>query len=351
MSPTAAPQADTAPRFIYYGPERIRAVVGFEDVIEPVAQAFADFSRGLGASPVAVFAPAGRDGDVHVKSAWLPGRGIFTVKVATWFAARAARGLPLGGGVVAAFDSQTGDLRALLEDDHHLSDIRTAAAGLLAARLQCRHDAATIGVLGTGVQAYLQTLAAAAERPIRAVRIWGRHRHRGESLARALRKRRPDLEVGLVSTPRAACEGVDLLVTATASTEPLVQAAWLAPGIHVTAVGADDSAKCELAPECFARAGRIVVDSRILTVQYGDVARAIANGVIGLAQVSAELGQVLVGDAPGRTSASEITVCKLVGLGVQDLAAAEVALALLESGVVPRQPPASVLDLREAPKQ
>ncbi|MDW4911073.1 hypothetical protein RB628_38620 [Streptomyces sp. ADMS] len=76
----------------HFGPDAIRAAVGYEDVLEPVATALADYSRGLGESPVAVFAPAGRDGDVHVKSAWLPGRPIFTVQVATWFLERARRG-------------------------------------------------------------------------------------------------------------------------------------------------------------------------------------------------------------------------------------------------------------------
>jgi ornithine cyclodeaminase/alanine dehydrogenase-like protein (mu-crystallin family) len=147
--------------FAHYTPDRIRAAVGFEEVTESVARALADRSRGLGDSPVAVFAPKGRDGDVHVKSAWLLGRAIFTVKVATWFAARAERGDSPSGGIVAVFDARTGDLRALLEDEHHLSDIRTAAAGALATRTLARSDAVTLSVLGTGVQAYLQVLAAA----------------------------------------------------------------------------------------------------------------------------------------------------------------------------------------------
>lgn len=155
----------------YVGPDTIRALVGYEDVVEEVAAAFADFSRGLGDSPVAVFAPAGREGDVHVKSAWLPGRAVFTVKVATWFLERARQGGTAGAGVVAVFDARTRDLRALLEDEHHLSDIRTAAAGALAARALARPDSAVLGVLGTGVQAYLQVLAAADELPIREVRI------------------------------------------------------------------------------------------------------------------------------------------------------------------------------------
>ena len=244
----------------YVGPDTIRAIVGYEDVVAPVAAAFADFSRGLGDSPVAVFAPAGRGGDVHVKSAWLPGRPVFTVKVATWFAERARQGGTPGAGVVAVFDARTGDLRALLEDEHHLSDIRTAAAGALAARTLARPDSAVLGVLGTGVQAYLQVLAAADELSIREVRVWGRREMRVRRLAAALDARRPGLRMTPVDTVRQACEGADVLVTATASTEPLVDAAWLTPGLHITAVGADDPAKAELSPTCLLRADQIVVE-------------------------------------------------------------------------------------------
>jgi ornithine cyclodeaminase/alanine dehydrogenase-like protein (mu-crystallin family) len=341
-------QAGTGPRFAYYGADAIRAAVGFEDVIAPVAAALADFSRGLGDSPGAVFAPAGRDGDVHVKSAWLPGRPVFTVKVATWFAARADRGDTAGSGLVAVFDAHTGDLRALLEDDHHLSDIRTAAAGALAARVLARPDSTVLGVLGTGVQAYLQVLAAAGELPIRVVRAWGRDPDRAGRFARAVRARRPDLRVTLSDTPRQACEDVDVLVTATSSTEPLVDAAWLTPGLHITAVGADDPAKVELSPACIARADRVVVDSRALAEIHGDLAHAAGTAGIRPRQTPAELGELLVTTA-GRTSDDEITIGKLIGLGVQDLAAAEITIGRLATATTSVRPPASVNDLRTTP--
>ncbi len=340
-----APLKSGRPDFVRYGPDRIRAAVGFEDVIEPVARALADFSRGLGEAPVAMFAPGGHHGDVHVKSAWLPGRSIFTVKVATWFAARTERGDPPGGGVVAAFDARTGDLRALLEDEGHLTDIRTAAAGALAARLMARADTSVLGVLGSGVQAYLQSLAAAAERPVRAVRIWARQRDRAERLGTTLLTRRPELSIDIVDTPQQACHGAHLVVTTTASLEPLIEARWLQAGVHVTAVGADDATKCELAPDCFAAADRIVVDSRALSAEFGDVARALRSGAIVGTEIAGEFGEVVGDIMPGRTGDDEITICKLIGLGVQDLAAAEVALERLESNSPRQRPPASALDL------
>lgn len=327
--------------FEHYGPDEIRAAVGFEDLIDPVAAALTDFSAGLGDSPVAVFAPAGSEGNVHVKSAWLPGRKIFTVKVASWFVERARRNGTPGCGVVAAFDAVTGDLLALLEDEHHLSDVRTAAAGALATRVLARRDAAVLGVLGTGPQAYLQVLAVAGERPVRQVRVWGRRPERADLVVRALSSRLPGVVVAPVATARQACEDADVVVTATASTEPLVDAGWLRPGTHVTAVGADDPAKAELSADCLTRADLLVVDSRALTLVHGDLARAgtTRDDIV-------ELGEILAGSAPGRRHEADITICKLIGLGVQDLAAAEATLSRLHDSR-PRSPrPATALDLR-----
>jgi ornithine cyclodeaminase/alanine dehydrogenase-like protein (mu-crystallin family) len=336
---SAAPVAG----MVSFEPDAIRAAIGFEDLIEPVARAFADYSRKVGESPVSVFAPAGRDGDVHVKSAWLPGSPVFVVKVGSWFAGHGA------SGVIMAFDSGTGEPVALLRDGHHLSDVRTAAAGALATRLLAREDSTTVGVLGTGVQAYLQVLAAAAERPVASVRIWGRREEPAQRVAAALRRRLDGVDVLVVPTAREACAGVDVLITATAATQPLVEAEWLAPGTQVTSMGADDAGKAELAPGCIARADLVVVDSRDLTALYGDLAYAHRAGVRPKA-LPVELGELISGQTPGRSTDEQITVCKLIGLGVQDLAAANVTLERLAGGpdgsaaALGRQP-AGALDL------
>ncbi len=154
--------------------DALRRAVAFRDLIEPTAVALAEFSQGRGESPVTVFAPRGAAGDVHVKSAWLAGHAIFTVKVASWFAARATQGRPAGSGHIAVHSASTGDLIAVLQDEHYLTDSRTAAAGAIATRLLARPDATRLAVLGTGVQGRLQVAAACAVRPIDTVVIWGR---------------------------------------------------------------------------------------------------------------------------------------------------------------------------------
>lgn len=331
--------------------ESIRRAVGLHDLIEPVSQAFADFSRGNGQAPIVVFAPRGDEGDVHVKCAWLAGRSIFTIKVAASFAARRVGGRSSSSGFIAAHDSSTGDLIALLRDEHHLTDVRTAAAGAVATRLLARKDASTLTVLGTSTQAYLQVLAGAAVRPIDTVLIWGRSQDAARNLQAAIRAEAPRLAVAVIDRAYDAVERADVIVTATSSRHPVLDGNWLRPGQHVTAVGADDPTKAELDPLCFARADVLVVDSRRDTPAFaGDLHQAIACSAINDVDIDAELADVITGRHPGRSRDAQITVSKHIGLGVQDLAAAQIAVELLTTRptVRDRRPPASGHDLATA---
>jgi ornithine cyclodeaminase/alanine dehydrogenase-like protein (mu-crystallin family) len=308
-----------------YGVEAIRQVVGLADLFGPLAQVFADFSSGLGEAPIVVFAPAGEDGDVHVKSAWMPGRSIFTVKVASWFAARATEGLSGNSGFIAVHDATTGDLRALLLDEHYLTDIRTAAAGAVATHHLARENARTIAVLGTGTQARLQVQAISAIRPIDTVVIWGRHPEAANTLCTTMRAEHPALTVSVAASAQKAVQQADVIVTATAARHPILEGSWLRPGQHVTAVGADDPTKAELDPACFERADILAVDSRESAQAFaGDLRHSTRT-------VDTEIGELLLGHHPGRQDPTQISIAKLVGLGIQDLATAETTLRLLEA--------------------
>ena len=140
--------------------ETIRASVTFEDLVEPVSRAFAESSAGFADNGMVVMYPAQRRelGDVYVKTGTLRGHDVYIVKVSPWFSANAERGQPQGG-FVGVFDSATGRTLALLHDEHYLSDIRTAAAGAVAARILAPQAIDTAAVLGAGVQAYWQPLA------------------------------------------------------------------------------------------------------------------------------------------------------------------------------------------------
>lgn len=329
---------------IMLGPDELRARIGFEDLIEPVGEALMRFSRGEGESPAVVFAPRGPEGDVHVKSAWLPGHAVFTVKVATAFAD--ASGALASDGMIVAFDARTGSLQALLRDEHHLSDVRTAAAGALLARHLARPSSRVVGVIGTGVQAYLQVLAALHALPaLERVLVWGRESRRAQRLREVLLRRHAGLHVATVDAAEHVVRQSDVVITATSSRAPIVMRDWLRPGMHVSAVGADDASKCEVDPRAWRVADRVVVDSRTLTRQFGDLHRALCERALDESIRFDELGDVIARRVPGRQGDDEITMGKLVGLGVQDLAAA--AFVLNRSAMRRRErPPASARDLR-----
>ena len=255
-------------------------------------------------------------GDVYVKTGTLKGRGVYTVKVSPWFAVNVERGQPQGG-FIGVFDSRTGHTLALLDEEHYLSDMRTAAAGSLAARSLAPASVTTAAVLGAGVQAYWQPQALFRERPFEVLLIWARNPDKAVQLKERLAGVLPQVEIQVVADIEETVRRCEVLMTTTSAREPIVRGEWLRPGQHITAVGADDATKCEL----MSRHSNALAFSWTLstpTAANGDVARAIQTGRYALDEVSGELGEVLAGRKPGRAS-SPILIVKLVGIGAQDL--------------------------------
>jgi len=308
----------------------LRANVGFEDLITSVSLAFQASSGGKAQSGLITMFPADpRDqGDVYVKTGAVEGAAIFIVKVSPWFAVNVENGFPQGG-FVAVFDAATGHTRAILDDQHYLSDIRTAAAGALAARMLAPRVVVTAAVLGAGVQAYWQIVALFHERPFRRILIWAREDEKARALATRLQGVLPAVDIEIVGEVEAAVRRADVLITATSAREPIVRGEWMKPGQHITAVGADDATKCELDALALNRA-RVFVDERQTALANGDVHRAVGRGEYEAQAVVGEIGEVLAGRVAGRRTADEITIAKFVGLGVQDLAAAQVAVEILD---------------------
>lgn len=309
--------------------ERIRQVVRLDELIEPTVSAFTASSAGLADNGLIIMVPGAHrtDGDVYVKTATIRGCPIYLVKTSPWFAANRDRGLPQGG-FVAVFDSATGHTLAILEDEHVLSDLRTAAAGTVIARLLAPPDTATALVVGSGTQAFLQPQALHRAREFQTLLIWARATERADALGRRLRIELPEVDVRVVADLQAAVSRADVILTTTAAREPLIQGRWLRPGQHITAVGADDESKSELDAEALRRS-RVFVDARATAVATGEVHRAIAEGAYSAADIAGELGDALSGDVPGRTGVDDITIATVAGLGAQDLVTAEVALRAL----------------------
>jgi len=220
--------------------------------------------------------------------------------------------------------ARTGLVEAILLDNGYLTEVRTAAAGAVAARHLAREDAHDAAILGAGVQARRQLEALTLVRPIESARIWARDRAKAEAAAAELTTSL-GLPVEAAPDAHAACAGADVIVTTTPATTPILEADWLSPGQHVTAMGSDAEGKNEVDPRVFERAV-YVADSLAQTRRLGELAHAVREGVVPGERSFAELGDVILGRAAGRRDRAAITLCDLTGTGVQDTAIATLAL-------------------------
>lgn len=304
----------------------LRTIVTLDlDAVACVESAF----RALATLPVAMPPILRLDihehrGEVDVKSAYVPGIDGFAVKISSGFFDNPKLGLPSGGGMMVLLSARTGVVEALLLDNGYLTDIRTAAAGAVAAKHLSRPDSSVAAIFGAGVQAGLQLEALMLVRPITEARIWARDPFKAEATANSLREK---LGISVRAEPDAAkaVAGADIIVTTTPSTEPLVKAGFVSAGQHITAMGSDAEHKNEIAPAILRMADLYVADSAKQTRRLGELHHAIASGVMGADAEVTELGQIIAGDKHGRRSASEITIADLTGTGVQDTAIATLA--------------------------
>jgi len=263
-------------------------------------------------------------GEVDVKSAYVPGIDGFAVKISSGFFDNPKLGLPSGGGMMVLLSAKTGQVEALLLDNGYLTDIRTAAAGAVAAKHLSRPDSSVAAIFGAGVQAGLQLQALKLVRPIEEARIWARDAAKAEATAAGLRKK---LGIIVRAEPDAAkaAAGADIIVTTTPSTEPLIKAGFIVAGQHITAMGSDAEHKNEIAPAILRMADLYVADSAKQTRRLGELHHAIAAGVMEADADVTELGHIIAGEKHGRRSASDITIADLTGTGVQDTAIATLA--------------------------
>jgi len=219
---------------------------------------------------------------------------------------------------------RTGFPQAVLLDNGYLTDVRTGAAGALAARHLAGNAIETVGVVGSGVQARYQVRGIALVRSFRRLLVYGIVPEQVESYVEEMQA---ELEVEVLST-RSAEQVVresDVVVTTTPSREPLLRADWLHPGVHITAMGSDGEGKQELFPRVFERADLIACDRKSQCFRLGELQHALAEGVVSTESPIVELGELTLGRHPGRESNDQITVCDLTGVGVQDTSIARLA--------------------------
>jgi ornithine cyclodeaminase/alanine dehydrogenase-like protein (mu-crystallin family) len=253
------------------------------------------------------------------------GGAAFALKAICIMPGNPARGLDAHQGTVTLFDGETGVPTAIL-DASAVTEIRTAAVTAVATGLLARTDARTLAVLGAGVQGRAHLTSLAGVRDFEEVRVYSPTRAHAEALAEAAAL--PGAQVSAAATAEDAVRGADVVVAATNSREPVLDRAWLMPGAHVNAVGASTPQAREIDTATVA-ASALFCDSReSVRHEAGEFQLAVREGAIGGEEhIRAEIGEVLAGSAPGRRDDGELTLFRSLGIGVEDLAAAEVAVA------------------------
>jgi ornithine cyclodeaminase len=295
------------------------------DCIEAAFRRLAE--GGVEMPPVLSMAIPDRNGEVDVKTAYVPGLEGFAIKVSPGFFDNPKIGLPSTSGLMVVLSSRTGQVQAVLLDNGYLTDLRTAAAGAVAARALARPDASTACIMGAGLQARMQLQALKLVRPITEAVIWARDAQRAAAMATEVAAAL-GIAARATDDPATAVASADVIVTTTPATTPILRADWLRPGQHVTAMGSDQHGKNELESACLTRADRYVPDRLAQTRRMGELRAAIGAGLVAADAQFEELGAVLAGAAPGRTSAEQITIADLTGTGMQDTAIADLALSL-----------------------
>ncbi|WP_413810642.1 ornithine cyclodeaminase family protein [Streptomyces sp. OE57] len=316
----------TAPPTVHVLDEsRIRTLLPAEEALEVTRQALVAHASQAVDQPdpwhLEVTAPdGGRRGEVHVKGAHLHGASHYAVKLATGFYGNRPLGLPVSGGLSLIADATTGFPTLVALDNGYLTDVRTGAAGALAAQALSRPDAHRVAVIGPGAQAAYQLRALLQVRSPGELVVHGRGPLGREAFAERMRA----LHTWTVRTTECAedaVRGADIVVTVTPSREPVLSGEWLAEGTHVTSVGADMEGKRELDASVLRRAELVAADDPGQCLRIGEL-QYLGRGDAGPSPRIEALGDVLAGRRPGRCGDTAITVADLTGLGTQDAAIA-----------------------------
>jgi ornithine cyclodeaminase len=306
-----------------------RALVSVEDAIAAVRACFVAMAQAQARNYNVVREPVGlQDAVFGVKTGCSHDGPVLGLKAGGYWPHNLARGLTNHQSATLLFDPDTGRAAALVSANY-LTGVRTGAASAIATQCLAREDSTVLGLLGTGGQALYQLRATLAVRPIRRVHAWGRSADKVAAFGREVEKLGVEFIAG---DPESVVRNADVLVTVTPAREALVQAAWVRPGTHVNAMGADTRGKQELDAALLARAS-IFVDEAAQAVTIGECQHAHAAGLL-REQDLQPLGEVLAGLRAGRTSPDQVTVFDGTGVALQDLVVADLAWRLArERGV------------------
>jgi alanine dehydrogenase len=302
----------------------VRAVLPMSDLIDAMQEALVRFSSGETQQPLRTVLEVGpQKAFFGVMPAFIPDAPALGTKMVSVFGANAAAGLPTHLATILLFDTQTGELLALV-DGRYITEARTAAVSAVSTRLLARADAATLAIIGSGVQARSHLEAIGLVRPVQHVRVWSPNEERRAAFVREMQPHIPATITSALSA-REALNGADLIVLATSSREAVACSEWIGDGAHICAVGACRPNQRETDTPLMKRA-RVFVDSRAGALsEAGDIVLPMKEGAFDESHIAGELGELASGRIPGRRSPQEVTLFKSLGMAVEDVAAAHLA--------------------------
>ena len=303
--------------------DEIKRLIDVPQLIQEIETGFVLYSEGKVVVPPVGFLHFDQPpGDVHIKYGFVTGDDYYVLKMASGFYNNADLGLPVADGVILVFSQQTGQLKLVLHDECWLTDMRTAAAGAVAAKHLAPKNVRRIGIVGTGVQARLQLELLRDVVDCRSCVIWGRDASKVQRMIEDLQANETIQAWGLdikaameINELAAEC---NLIVTTTSAREALIGADQVQPGTLITAMGSDDHGKQELEAELLAKADHVVADSVSQCVDHGECFHAVKAGKLDEGSIF-ELGNVIKDPTLGQTSDDQITVADLTGVAIQDI--------------------------------
>lgn len=297
--------------------ENVGSLIRMDEVIGTVEEAYKAFNSGQVNQPPYTCIHLPPSGEIDFKISYSAANEIISMKASSGGFPNnpTEHGVPSGMGTVLLFDARSCALICVM-DGSLLTGLRTGAAGAVSVKVLARKNAKTVTSVGTGNQARMQIRAIHEVMKIEEIHAWDHH---PENLARykADIEREFGIPVVMASSMQAAVEQADILITTTRGKGELVQAAWIQPGTHIVAMGTDTYGKQELEPAIF-RNAKIVNDSIAQCIEKGETWHPLNQNIITQANIHAEIGEILLGQKPGRETDHEITIFDSTGMAIQD---------------------------------
>ena len=319
---------------VLIGLDRIRALLDEGALVDQIEAGFVMYSDGrVVVPPVGFLHFDDPPGDVHIKYGYVTGAEHYVLKMASGFYENPSIGLPAADGVILVFSQKTGRLEVVLHDECWLTDMRTAAAGAVAARHLAPSTVDCVGIIGTGVQARMQLEMLQQVVDCDRALIWGRSPEKVKAMIADLEASPSIQSWGLSLEAADSAEDLaarcNLIVTTTSAKEPVLRAGSVRPGTHITAMGSDDDGKQEVDAAILGSADVVVADSRSQCVHHGECGWAVRDGLLNEGAI-VELGEVIVDASLGRTSDDQVTIADLTGVAVQDVQIASMVVGAMD---------------------